>query len=96
MRLDDALFTEDALIFDNLASRSLVYEGPGGARATIDFQDMPHLGLWMKPGAGYLCIEPWQGFSDPAGFDGTLDEKPGMVAVAPGESRSFSMAVTIG
>lgn len=96
LRLDDALFAEDALIFDRLESRALTYQGPGGSRVAVDFEGMPNLGLWMKPGAGYLCIEPWQGFSDPAGFEGSLDEKPGMVTIAPGASRSFTMTVTIG
>lgn len=96
LHLDDDQFAEDALIFDNLASRSLVYQGPGTARVLVDFAGMPELGLWMKPGASYLCIEPWQGFSDPAGFTGTLDEKPGMVLIAPGERRAFTMAITIG
>lgn len=96
LRLDEALFAGDALIFDRLESRALTYQAPDGARVAIDFEGMPHLGLWMKPGAGYLCIEPWQGFADPAGFDGALDEKPGMVTIAPGANRSFTMAVTIG
>ncbi|WP_340317485.1 aldose 1-epimerase family protein [Rhizorhabdus argentea] len=96
LALDDSLFAEDAMIFDQLESRSLVYQGPGSAPVAIEFQDMPHLGLWMKPGAGYLCIEPWQGHSDPAGFDGTLGEKPGMVTIAPGTSRSFTTAIRIG
>ena len=96
LRLDDALFAEDALIFDNLTSRSLVYQGPGTAQVAVDFHGMPELGLWMKPGAGYICIEPWHGTSDPAGFTGTLDEKPGVAIIAPGERHSFSMAITIG
>jgi galactose mutarotase-like enzyme len=96
LRLDDGLFADDALIFDDPASRALVYEAPGAARVAVDFHDMPQLGLWTKPGAGYLCIEPWHGFSDPAGFDGTLDEKPGMATIAPRDRRSFSMTITIG
>lgn len=96
LALDDRLFAEDAMIFDQLESRSLVYEGPGTAPVTVEFEGMPHLGLWMKPGAGYLCIEPWQGHSDPAGFDGALYEKPGMVMIAPGASNSFTMAIRIG
>lgn len=96
LALDEGLFAEDALIFDALESRRLTYRGPGTAEVAVDFQGMPQLGLWMKPGAGYLCIEPWQGYSDPAGFDGSIDEKPGMVTIAPGESRNFGMAITIG
>ncbi|ATE63178.1 aldose 1-epimerase family protein [Rhizorhabdus dicambivorans] len=96
LRLDDGLFAEDALILDRLESRRLAFEGPAGTRATIDFQGMPHLGLWTKPGAGYICIEPWQGHSDPAGFHGEIGEKPGMVMIPPGGQRLFSMAITIG
>lgn len=96
LALDDSLFAEDALILDRIESRSLVYRGPGSAPVIVDFQGMPHLGLWMKPGAGYLCIEPWQGHSDPAGYAGTIEDKPGMVTIAPGASRSFTMAITIG
>jgi len=96
LALDDRLFAQDALIFDRLKSRSLVYEGPGTARMIVDFPGMPHLGLWMKPGADFLCIEPWHGHSDPVNFDGTIDEKPGVALIAPRESRSFTMAITIG
>ena len=96
LAIDDGLFDEDALIFDALDSRSLVYEGPGTAQVAIDFRGMPQLGLWTKPGASFLCIEPWHGFSDPAGFDGPLEDKPGMVTIAPGSSHGFSMAITIG
>ena len=95
LMLDDSLFAEDALIFDRLASRSLTYAGPGTRVVTVDFPAMPHLGLWMKPGADYLCIEPWQGYSDPQDFVGSIDEKPGMVALAPGEMRAFAMGITI-
>jgi len=94
--LDDGLFADDALIFDRLTSRALVYQGPGTARVAIDFHGMPHLGLWTKPGAGFVCIEPWQGHSDPAGYDGPIEDKPGTVLIAPGETRSFTMSITIG
>ncbi len=92
--INDALFVEDALIFDRLASRSLTY-GTDTARLAVAFDGMPHLGLWSKPGAPYLCIEPWQGHSDPAGFSGTLADKPGTVAILPGETRRFAMSVAL-
>ena len=53
------------------------------------------LGLWQKPGAAFLCIEPWQGHSDPVGFAGGLRDKPGIVQLAAGASRSFRMDVTV-
>ncbi len=92
--LSDALFAEDAVIFDRPASRRVTF-GAGEVRLAIDFPDMPHLGLWSKPGAPFLCVEPWQGFADPAGFDGELADKPGMVALPPGAARRFEMSVTL-
>jgi len=96
LRLDESLFVADALILDRVRSRSLVYEAPGAAPVEIDFRGMPYLGLWSKPGAAFLCIEPWQGHSDPAGFEGTLEEKPGVLPIAPGMHHSFGMSIAIG
>lgn len=95
LALDDALFVDDALIFDRLASRSLVYGAPGATGLEIGFPDMPHLGIWTKPGAGFLCIEPWQGMADPQGFAGAFRDKPGVIAVAPGATRRFTMRIAI-
>jgi galactose mutarotase-like enzyme len=95
LSLDDALFAADAIIFDSLASRRLVYGAEQGPRIEVAFEGMPHLGIWTKPGASYICIEPWQGFADPAGYAGDLRDKPGMVALAAGEARSFAMSLRL-
>lgn len=89
--LHDDLFEQGALVFDTLASRSVVY----GDAIRVDFPRMPHLGVWTKPGAGYVCIEPWQGYASPEGFDGELADKPGMVAIAPGASETFAMSISV-
>ncbi len=91
LRLHDDLFEEGALVFDTLASRSLVY----GETIRVDFPRMPHLGIWTKPGAGYVCIEPWQGHASPEGFDGELADKPGVIAITPGATESFGMSITL-
>jgi galactose mutarotase-like enzyme len=95
LALDDALFTDDVLILDHFTSRSLAYGGSTGPRIQVDFPDATHLGLWTKPGAGFLCIEPWRGIADPAGFDGEFDTKPGVFTVAPGASESLTMELTL-
>lgn len=89
----DALFAADALIWTSLTSRAVDYLGPGGARLRVGFSDAPALGIWTKPGARFLCIEPWWGYADPAGFAGDFSDKPGIMALAPDEARSFVMTL---
>jgi galactose mutarotase-like enzyme len=92
----DAMFEDDAMIFDSLASRSVRFGAPGGTVLDISFPDMPMLGIWTKPGAPYLCIEPWHGIADPEGFAGEFREKPGVIEVAPGGDHVFAMRIDIG
>jgi galactose mutarotase-like enzyme len=93
--LGDDLFVDDALILDRIASRRLVYGAPTGSRLAVDFAGMPELGLWSKPGAGFLCIEPWYGFADPAGFDSDISAKPGIRMIAAGGRHVFGMGIAI-
>ncbi|WP_294394036.1 aldose 1-epimerase family protein [uncultured Sphingomonas sp.] len=94
--LRDALFADDALIFDRITSRKVRYGVAGGRQLEVRFPDMPLLGIWTKPGAGYLCIEPWQGIADPAGYAGQFRDKPGVVEVAAGSAGRFTMEIDIG
>ena len=89
----DALFEDDALIFDRPVSRAVTYGVPGGRMLRVSFPEMPLLGVWTKPGAGFLCIEPWQGIADPEGFAGDYRDKPGVIEVAPGGSHRFSVRI---
>lgn len=91
LELHDDLFEEGALVWDTLASRSVVY----GDALRVDFPRMPHLGIWTKPGAGYVCIEPWQGYACPEGFDGEFANKPGIVSIAPGATENFAMSISV-
>ncbi len=90
-----ALFEADGLIWDRLSSRSLTFGAAGGSRLDIGFPDCPMLGVWQKPGADFLCIEPWQGIADPVDWDGDFRFKPGVVELDGGASRSFLMDVRV-
>jgi galactose mutarotase-like enzyme len=91
---DADMFERDALIWDSLTSRALSFIGDGPA-VDIAFPDCPYLGIWQKPGAPFLAIEPWHGFNDPQRFAGDFRDKPGIVELAPGQERSFRMDVTV-
>ncbi|MCP8941022.1 aldose 1-epimerase family protein [Alsobacter sp. SYSU M60028] len=96
LRLSPELFTRDAMFFDRPASRSVWFGTPGAPGVEVEFPDCPQLGLWMRPGARFLCIEPWQGHDHPLGFDGDVLESPGMVRLEPGESFTRHLAITPG
>jgi galactose mutarotase-like enzyme len=83
--LDDELFAGDALCFLEPASRSLRFEQADGSAIEMDFADFGLAALWTQPGAPFLCLEAWTGYSDPEGFAGDLFDKPGMRSLAPGE-----------
>lgn len=95
LALADSLFAHDALIWDRLQSRSLTYAGPSGPSLRLEFPHMPHLGIWTKPGAGFVCLEPWQGFASPVDFDGDLTEKPGILTIPSGSTHAFELAVSV-
>ena len=89
LALHDGLFENDAVIMDHPASRAVVFGAPGGPAIAMDWDGLPHLGIWTKPGARFLCIEPWQGHASPAGFDGEFKDKPGTVSLDPGARRQW-------
>lgn len=92
---DDALFADGALVLTALQSRSLTYGAGTGPRLRITYPDTPHLGIWSMRGAPFVCIEPWQGYADPAGFTGEIWDKPGIVRVEPGARRSWRMGIEL-
>jgi galactose mutarotase-like enzyme len=92
---DVSLFEADALIWDRLNSRALTFAGEHGVALDLAFPDCPNLGIWQKPGAPFLAIEPWHGFNDVKGFAGDFRDKPGVISLAPGAEHSFRMDVTV-
>ena len=83
--LTDELFVRDALCFLEPASRWLRFEQADGSAIEMDFSGFGLAALWTRPGAPFLCLEAWTGYSDPEGFAGDLFDKPSMRTLAPGE-----------
>lgn len=92
--LSAELFEPDALIFKSIRSSAVDVRCRSHARAVrVDTGGAPDLGLWAKPGADYICIEPWWGYDDPADTSGELHHKPGILSLAPG--KTFQTSITI-
>ena len=95
LMLEDSLFEGDALILDRVRSRSVVYGSAAGPRLQVGFADAPYLGIWSKPGAQFICIEPWHGISDAAGFAGDFRDKLGVNLIAAAGSFSTTMTISL-
>ena len=95
LALADSLFQDDVLIFDQIKSRSLRYGSVAGPGIRIDFPDAPYLGVWTKPGASFICIEPWHGITDPQGYSGDFTRKPGVFVLKAGGTFSTRMDITL-
>ena len=97
LALSERLFEDDAVILDRLASTSVRYGADRGPSIEISWEGFRELGVWSKPGgAPFLCIEPWHGFASPSDFDGEFADKPGLLHVAPGASRSLAYRIRVG
>jgi galactose mutarotase-like enzyme len=95
LALRDELFQDDVLIFDQIRSRSVIYGSEHGPRFHVSFPDAPYLGVWTKPAAHFICIEPWHGVTDPEGYSGDFKEKPGVFVVAAGGFLATKMQITL-
>jgi galactose mutarotase-like enzyme len=93
--LDEKLFVDDALILDHPASSSVRFTAPGAPGLEISWEGFSELGIWMKPGADFLCIEPWRGYASPVGFDGDFSDKPGVLLIPPGEHRTATHRIRL-
>ena len=80
-------FAVDALVFPTLKSRTVwLTNSMNAKKVRVDFDGMDVLMLWTKPGADYICIEPWCNAPDYVDADMQIAHKPGMIRLAPGET----------
>ena len=85
LNLNANLFDDDALIFKELKSRKVYLKSKINSHSVeLDFSEFQYLGLWTKPGANYLCIEPWLGCADSNSGPSELKDKEGITSLATG------------
>lgn len=88
-------FAVDALVFKdiNFHKASLVHKNTG-KKVTVEFNDSNYFLLWTKPGANYICLEPWNGIQDIVDSDYDITKKEGIVSLEPGKSFTAVHKVT--
>lgn len=94
--LDYKYFAEDALVFQDVKSNSVVLKSKENNRALkVTFNGFPYLLVWTKPQAPYLCIEPWCGIADRDDSDQNFKTKQGIEKLAPHETFTRTHTIEI-
>ena len=94
LHLRPDIFDLDALIYRGIQSQWVDLVGPN-KHIRITTGGAPDLGIWAKPGAGFVCIEPWYGHNDLATATGQLTEKAGIMQLPAKESWQTEMTITV-
>lgn len=91
LKLNYDFFAVDALVFKDIKSKkfTLKHKEVGEIASICADDSFKHLLLWTKPGAQYICIEPWVALPDKLDSNQNIVEKPDVVKVCAGESKSF-------
>jgi len=80
-------FEVDALVFKDVQTKFLTLKSKKSSRAVkVGFEGFPFLGIWQKPGAPYICIEPWYGIADSVTASGDITQKEGILRLDEGKS----------
>jgi galactose mutarotase-like enzyme len=82
-------FDHDALILSNLKSRYVTLVSDRRPQQVRFFFDSPLLGIWAKPGAPYVCLEPWWGIDDDAHEKADFSQKRGIMTLPAGLEKTF-------
>ena len=94
LQLKTEYFAIDALVFLNLNSRSVeLVNRKTGSKIKLDYEGHDYFLLWQKPGAGYICLEPWCGTPDFINSNQRLEDKPGMIRLSKGQSDTRSHTI---
>jgi len=80
------MFDKDALIVEDGQAYEVSLCDNNKSPYVIMRFTAPLFGLWSKPGAPFVCIEPWYGRCDRNDFSGDFSQRDHIQKLEPGES----------
>ena len=66
-----------------------------GKVLTVNYEGFPYLGIWAKPQAPFVCIEPWIGIADTSDSDQQLINKEGIRTLEAGGTFEAAYEIQI-
>lgn len=91
-------FDDDALVFENSQIDMVVLlDKEQNPYLAVNFPTAQTLGIWSAKGknAPFVCIEPWNGLTDPEGFDGDITERTWIQRLEPGAEAVYEYTVAV-
>ncbi len=92
--LKHELFAEDAMLFPDGAGAGVTYAA-GDRAIRFTWENLPNFAIWSKPGAPFVCLEPWHGTAAEVGGSDELSERPYAELLGPGATGRYSFRVEL-
>lgn len=94
LNLDYHYFAKDAIVLKQLKSQKIELINKNNSyQLEFVFPNFSYLGIWSKPNAPFICLEPWHGLADNINSTGILDEKEGIIRLE--SDKSFKCAYSM-
>ena len=98
LALTDTTFADDAILLEaQQVAKVALFDKQGKRVLTVSCQQADAFGLWApnKLGCPFVCIEPWCGIADNAGFKGNISERDCIHSLESGKSFEFRYSITL-
>ena len=89
------LFVRDAIIIDEDWGGRVTFGVERGPLVEVVAEGLPDLGIWTRPGAPFLCLEPWRGTPALAAGTDEIETRPGAMHISPGASSAVQMTIAV-
>lgn len=85
--LDEHTFDNDALIIKGIQHKRISLKNSRTKKCVLnmEYEGFPYLGIWSKPNAPFLCLEPWTSTADRVNSNNIFAKKPDMRTLQPKE-----------
>ena len=77
--LDQNIFNEDSITMKNVKSEKVFLLKGNKKILEFYFPNFKYLAIWSKPGASFLCLEPWFNTADKVNSNGIFEEKEDII-----------------
>lgn len=96
-QVGEHLFDDGVLIFENSQLSEVGIAFPNKEPyINIKCEGFPYVGVWTKPGAPFICLEPWYGRCDNIGFTGELKDKTGVRCLSVNKEFIVKYEIIVG